>query len=394
MPTALFMVATLVVLLTAQQSFQYTGRAAAGRAPAHLRAIFLAGRAAGAAAVCRLPAHPGAAVGLAGRRPRGKTGISDSMAPGTLSSLAQSEEVAFRVRFDRPQPAQPSCTGAASCWATTTAAPGPACAPARHAAAGSDDQRTPASRVRHEITMEASASAGWRCWNWPAPTCACRLPGARFGRDGSIHHRPGHPARALCASAYLDYRLQAGERPAHAALAGAAGRLQPAHPGAGRKLGGADAGAAQLRRRCWRASAPSATYTLEPPLLGRDAVDDFLFDSKAGFCEHYAGAFVVLMRAMGVPARVVTGYQGGEMNPVDGYLTVRQSDAHAWAEIWSRRGWVPGRPDRAVAPERVSQNLARALPQAGRRLAWAPDGLAKRSRFVAGATQIWLCGDE
>ncbi|MTV42040.1 transglutaminase-like domain-containing protein, partial [Duganella radicis] len=105
-------------------------------------------------------------------------------------------------------------------------------------------------------------------------------------------------------------------------------------------------------------------YTLAPPLLGRDAVDDFLFDSQAGFCEHYAGAYVVLMRAMGVAARVVTGYQGGELNPVDGYLTVRQSDAHAWAEFWSAEaGWRRVDPTAAVAPARVERNLARALPR-------------------------------
>jgi transglutaminase-like putative cysteine protease len=105
-------------------------------------------------------------------------------------------------------------------------------------------------------------------------------------------------------------------------------------------------------------------YTLQPPLLpGRDAVDDFLYGTRAGFCEHYAGAFVFLMRSAGVPARVVTGYQGGEINPIDGYLTVRQSDAHAWAEVWlPRQGWVRVDPTAAVAPERVRRNLARALP--------------------------------
>ncbi len=75
-------------------------------------------------------------------------------------------------------------------------------------------------------------------------------------------------------------------------------------------------------------------YTLSPPLLGENGIDEFLFETRRGFCEHYAAAFVVLMRAAGVPARVVTGYQGGEINPVDDYLVVRQSDAHAWAEIW------------------------------------------------------------
>lgn len=104
-------------------------------------------------------------------------------------------------------------------------------------------------------------------------------------------------------------------------------------------------------------------YTLQPPLLGRDAVDDFLFSSRRGFCEHYASAFVFLMRAAGIPARVVGGYQGGEINPVDGYLVLRQSDAHAWAEVWIRgRGWLRVDPTAAVAPSRIERGIAAALP--------------------------------
>jgi protein-glutamine gamma-glutamyltransferase len=104
-------------------------------------------------------------------------------------------------------------------------------------------------------------------------------------------------------------------------------------------------------------------YTLSPPPLADDPVDRFLFDTRRGFCEHYAGAFVFLMRAAGVPARVVTGYQGGEANPVDGYLVVRQSDAHAWAEIWVEdRGWVRIDPTAAVSPLRIERGLAAAVP--------------------------------
>jgi transglutaminase-like putative cysteine protease len=94
-------------------------------------------------------------------------------------------------------------------------------------------------------------------------------------------------------------------------------------------------------------------YTMSPPRLGRNSVDEFLFDTRRGFCEHYSSAFVVLMRVLGVPARVVTGYQGGESNPIDGFVTVRQSDAHAWAEVWLRgRGWVRVDPTAVVAPVR------------------------------------------
>ena len=99
------------------------------------------------------------------------------------------------------------------------------------------------------------------------------------------------------------------------------------------------------------------------PPAGRNEVDDFLFDRRAGYCEHFSSAFVVLMRAAGVPARVVTGYAGAYRNPVGGYWLVRKSDAHAWAEIWlPARGWVRVDPTAAVAPERVYDTLADRRP--------------------------------
>ena len=99
-------------------------------------------------------------------------------------------------------------------------------------------------------------------------------------------------------------------------------------------------------------------YTLKPPVLGKDPVDQFLFNTKKGFCEHYATSFVYLMRAAGLPARIVTGYQGGELNPNGNYLIVRQSDAHAWAEVWlENQGWVRIDPTAAVSPERIEQGI-------------------------------------
>lgn len=109
-------------------------------------------------------------------------------------------------------------------------------------------------------------------------------------------------------------------------------------------------------------------YSLAPPSLGRNAMDDFLFDTREGFCEHYASAFTVLMRAAGIPARVVTGYQGGYWNKLGNYLLVRNSDAHAWSEVWlAGRGWVRIDPTAAVRPERVSQGATAA---AGDQLDW------------------------
>ena len=103
-------------------------------------------------------------------------------------------------------------------------------------------------------------------------------------------------------------------------------------------------------------------YTLEAPPLGVNSIDDFLFNTKQGFCEHYASAFVFLMRAANIPARVVTGYLGGEYNDVGNYFIVRQSDAHAWAEVWlAGQGWVRVDPTGAIAPDRVERGLSAAL---------------------------------
>jgi len=103
-------------------------------------------------------------------------------------------------------------------------------------------------------------------------------------------------------------------------------------------------------------------YTLTPPELGAASIDDFLFNSQQGFCEHYASSFVYLMRAAGVPARVVVGYQGGEVNPFEGYTMVYQYNAHAWAEIWLEgQGWVRMDPTAAVAPERISLGVQAVL---------------------------------
>ncbi|WP_404826428.1 transglutaminase-like domain-containing protein [Diaphorobacter aerolatus] len=98
------------------------------------------------------------------------------------------------------------------------------------------------------------------------------------------------------------------------------------------------------------------TYTLEPGVAGAHSADEFWFDTKMGFCEHIASAFAILMRNLDVPARIVTGYQGGEINGVDGYWTVRQADAHAWTEVWIEdRGWVRIDPTGAVMPSRIGE---------------------------------------
>jgi len=127
-------------------------------------------------------------------------------------------------------------------------------------------------------------------------------------------------------------------------------------------------------------------YTLEPPALGSNPVDAFLFDTKRGFCEHYASAFAVMMRAAGIPSRIVLGYQGGEINPMGAYMIVRQADAHAWTEVWlQERGWYRLDPTAAVAPERIESGRSAAMFD-GIAATW---GLSAPSEFIYQLTLTW-----
>ena len=127
-------------------------------------------------------------------------------------------------------------------------------------------------------------------------------------------------------------------------------------------------------------------YTLTPPGLERDSVDDFLFNTRQGFCGHYASAFTTMMRAAGIPARVVGGYQGGDWNPVGGYLIVRHSHAHAWSEIWlPESGWTRVDPTGAIAPERIERGIEASFPNEE----LLPGGLMRDSEFFWQAGMIW-----
>jgi protein-glutamine gamma-glutamyltransferase len=127
-------------------------------------------------------------------------------------------------------------------------------------------------------------------------------------------------------------------------------------------------------------------YTLEPPRLESNSVDDFLFNTRRGFCEHFASAFTMMARAAGIPARVVAGYQGGELNPINGYLLVRQSDAHAWSEVWyDDRGWVRVDPTAAVAPERVERGIDAAISDEES----VPGRVFVRSTFLSQMRNAW-----
>lgn len=174
----------------------------------------------------------------------------------------------------------------------------------------------------------------WRMRSAPPVAAEPRLPAML--RQRALELPPGYNPRTLALG--RQWRRQAGDDPA--------GRADVAI---------AERALAMIRR--------DFIYTLDVPLAGRNEVDDFLFDRRRGYCEHFSSAYVVLMRAAGIPARVVTGYAGGYRNPIGGYWLVLNSDAHAWVELWlPGRGWVRVDPTAAVAPERVFDTLADRRP--------------------------------
>ncbi|UGQ47570.1 transglutaminase family protein [Massilia endophytica] len=369
--TALGMVVTIIVLLTAQITFQYTGTVPPLKARLRTAAkLFFIASPLAAVLFIAFPRIQGPLWGLPGDARGGRTGISETMSPGSMSSLAQSGAVAFRVRFEDAVPPQQLLYWRGivlSQYDGRTWTRIGRTVFTRGERAPKLTMQLRGQPVRHQVTMEPSGRRYLFTLELGAPDFY--IPGHRVISTDELESqtiRPIEDRIRYDATAYPDYRVQAaleleeqnkwlqlprGANPRALALGGA---LRDAANGDGARV-------AQAVLQMFREKG--FTYTLEPPLLERNAVDGFLFDTRQGFCEHFAGAFVVLMRAAGIPARVVTGYQGGEMNPVDGFLTVRQSDAHAWGEIWlPNRGWVRVDPTAAVSPERIRSSLSRALP--------------------------------
>lgn len=134
-------------------------------------------------------------------------------------------------------------------------------------------------------------------------------------------------------------------------------------------------------------------YTLTPPLLPDNPVEGFLFDTRSGFCSHYATAFVYLLRIAKIPARVVGGYQGGQYNRLGGFWEIRQADAHAWAEAWlGEKGWVRFDPTAAIAPERVLRGVNIELQLASGEVSFEPL-IATSASWLREAKQLWQSVD-
>jgi transglutaminase-like putative cysteine protease len=303
--------------------------------------------------------------GLPSDAQRARTGLSDAMTPGNIAQLSESDEIAFRVLFDDavPPTAQLYWRGPVfgafdgQTWRAGTSRSAPSQPPRIETLAANRP-------VRYTMTLEPAGRSWLFALEMPVHAQSPSvepllrpdlqlvsrdaLPGrTRVTLVSSTAFRVGLDETAASLRPWL--ALPPGFNPRTIALAARWRAEAGDTPQADAEL--VDRALAVFRTEPFR-------YTLEPPLLGRDSVDDFLFGTRAGFCEHYASAFTVLMRALGIPARIVTGYQGGERNPVDGYWLVRQADAHAWSEVWlDGHGWIRVDPTAAVAPQRIERGL-------------------------------------
>jgi transglutaminase-like putative cysteine protease len=289
------------------------------------------------------------------------SGLSDTMTPGSIAHLALSDAVAFRVKFSgpAPKPDQLYWRGPVlwnfngRTWSAPP--PGQVNVPATYRALG--------GRVNYTVTMEPDGKRWLFALDLPAriPPASIITPDYQI-----LHQTPLTQRMRYDMTSYLEYREGSAATPAvlQRALRLTRGANPRTHALAQRLRAQASDARAYIASVLTMFRNGGFSYTLTPPLLdGKDPVDQFLFDTRRGFCEHYASAFAVLMRAVGIPARVVTGYQGGEFNPLGDYLIVRQSDAHAWVEVWLRgAGWVRVDPTAVVAPARIDAGVMARLP--------------------------------
>ncbi|MEP6589200.1 MAG: DUF3488 and transglutaminase-like domain-containing protein, partial [Polaromonas sp.] len=310
--------------------------------------------------------------GIPGDAMSGRSGLSASMEVGTIAKLALDDSVVMRIKFEGEAPPQRDLYFRGPVLSSFNGRqwrPLRASLPSRYALPAK--LQVTGQPLQYEVTLEPT-NQPW-LFALEAAAQSPELPGYRSIMQADLQWLTSRPVTDRVryqASSYPQFRhgplqpvlglqefidLPPGFNPRTLALA-ADIRRDPRHARA--------TAAALVQVALERLRNGGYRYTLEPGVYGGHTADEFWFDRKAGFCEHIASSFVVLMRALDIPARIVTGYQGGERNPVDGFWTVRQSDAHAWAEVWQAgRGWVRVDPTSAVAPGRTGAFQRLAAPQ-------------------------------
>lgn len=315
----------------------------------------------------------------------GTSGLGDKMSPGDISSLSLSDAVAFRVRFDDdiPPPQQRYWRGLVlhtfngRTWSGNEPSLG------SRSKSDVDYRGTP---VSYQVTMEPTRQ------HW---VFALDIP-FEWSLDQTFMGQAQQLARmqpidqriSYHVVSHTDYRLNGSlsefSKSRYTQLPENSNPQVRQLSRTMRQAAGSDE--AFIRQVLNKFNTEEFYYTLEPPALGSNPVDRFIFDTRQGFCEHYASAFAVMMRAADIPSRIVLGYQGGEINPMGQYLIVRQADAHAWTEVWlPERGWYRVDPTAAVAPERISAGRTGAM-FAGIGASW---GLSAPSELLYQIALTW-----
>mgnify|MGYP001826241522 FL=1 len=304
-----------------------------------------------------------------------KTGVSDFMKPGDISRLSQSDEVAFRAEFEGDIPARSRLYWRGlvmskleeGAWRSLRYYDVPA----------AERRPVPIERVGDAVSYSVIMEPTQQNWLYSlryaqsTSSGVMNAPDFRLFTPVELEDQYRYEAESW-PDAMLELELSDWRRAVELELPG---ESNPRTREWARTLrAGVDSDAAMVDAVLAMFSTGPFTYTLQPPLLpGDDPMDQFLFQTRRGFCEHYAYAFVVMMRAAGIPARVVAGYQGGEVNPVNRTVIVHQFDAHAWAEVWLEgEGWRRVDPTASVSPDRIEWGLEQAVAGEGTFLVDSP----------------------
>lgn len=300
-----------------------------------------------------------------------RTGISDSMSPGEIATLTRSDELAFRVTFEGEVPENSKLYWRGlvfsrfdgKTWSQARTGYG------RRPVEWANNLDAPwdalIERLGEPVSYSVILEPTRRNWIFALPTPVPLTEGIGLVRDFRLFsRRPIQSRLRYEVISFLDHRTErelSDEQRDRTTLLPRTGN--PLTRRLATDMRAESSSTEQfVARVLLMFNEEEFVYTLRPPLLGDDVVDDFILGTKRGFCEHFASSFVFMMRSAGVPARVVVGYQGGEFNPIGNYLAVHQFDAHAWAEVWIEGlGWRRVDPTSAVAPERIEDGLQAAV---------------------------------
>jgi len=328
------------------------------------------------------------------------TGISEEMTLGNIGSLTRSNDIAFRVRFfdETPDPDERYWRGPVL-WNTD----GQRWSAGTHPLRSLPSVEGDGSAIKYEITLEPTGSY----WLFGLDVVIGKPPSSRLnGNFSLVGDQRVHRRLSYRASSDPDYRLLAlseFERRMALQLPQHVSSRVRALVTEWQRQTNPDRPLELVRKALDYFSNQTFVYTLSPGTLEGDAMEQFLFETRRGFCEHYAGSFALLMRLAGIPSRVVVGYQGGERNPHADHWVVRQSDAHAWTEVWvPKLGWWRVDPTAAVAPERIEQSINPALSQNAGQVVFRVDddgmlgGLWRNAAWLADAVDLgwhqWVVG--